>query len=133
MTAPILLLVEDETLIQEMLDTVLAEAGFEIVPAGNGAQALMELESDAARFRAIITDIKLGAGVDGWAVGRRARELVAEMPVIYMSGNSGYEWASMGVPNSVMINKPFAPAQLVTAVSTLITEADAHRTDERQA
>jgi DNA-binding response OmpR family regulator len=122
-----LLLAEDETLFQEMLQTGLADAGFEIVPAGSGTQALAELETDASRFRAVITDINLGQGPDGWAVGRRARELVPEMPVVYMSGHSGHEWASNGVPNSVMIIKPFAPAQLITAISTLITDADTHR------
>jgi DNA-binding response OmpR family regulator len=127
MNAPVLLLAEDETLFQEMLETELVDAGFAIVFAGNGTLALVELESDATRFRAVITDIKLGAGPDGWAVGRRARELVPDMPVVYMSGNSGQEWASKGVPNSVMITKPFAPAQLLTAISTLVTAADTHR------
>jgi DNA-binding response OmpR family regulator len=127
MTTSVLLLVEDETLVQEVLDTALADAGFEIVVAGSGTQALKELESDATRFRAVITDIKLGVGRDGWAVGRRARELVPDMPVVYMSGNSGHEWASKGVPNSVMITKPFVSAQLVTAISTLISEVDTHR------
>jgi DNA-binding response OmpR family regulator len=128
MTTPILLLVENESLVREILDTALADAGFEIVVAGSGTQALTDLESDATRFRAVITDIRLGVGQDGWAVGRRARELVPDMPVVYMSGNSSHEWASKGVPNSVMITKPFAPAQLVTAISTLITEAGTHRT-----
>jgi hypothetical protein len=30
------------------------------------------------------------------------------------------EWASKGVPNSIMLEKPFAPAQLVTAVANLL-------------
>jgi DNA-binding response OmpR family regulator len=127
MITPMLLLVEDEAFVQDVLDTSLADAGFEIVVASSGAQALAELDLDATRFRAVITDIKLGAGQDGWVVGRRARELVPDMPVVYMSGNSGHEWASKGVPNSVMITKPFAPTQLITAVSALITEVDTHR------
>jgi DNA-binding response OmpR family regulator len=128
MTSPILLLVENEVLLQEVLGTALADAGFEIIVAGGATQALIELESDATRFRAVITDIRLGGGQDGWTVGRRARELVPDIPVVYMSGNSAHEWASKGVPNSLMITKPFAPTQLVTAISTLITEADTHRT-----
>jgi DNA-binding NtrC family response regulator len=128
MTTRIVLLVENEALLQEVLGTVLADAGFEIIVAGGATQALTELESDPTRFRAIITDIKLGAGQDGWVVGRRARELIPDMPVVYMSGNSGHEWASKGVPNSVMIAKPFAPAQLVTAILTLIAKVDTHRT-----
>ena len=41
-------------------------------------------------------------------------------PVIYMSGDSAEDWSSQGVPNSIMLSKPFAPAQLVTAVSQVL-------------
>jgi DNA-binding response OmpR family regulator len=120
----LLLLVEDEELIRELLETALSEAGFELTIVANGEQALAELESDAAQFRAVITDIKLGAGPDGWEVGRRAREIIADMPVVYTSGDSAHEWTSKGVPNSIMVAKPFAPAQVITAVSTLLNQAD---------
>lgn len=40
-----------------------------------------------------------------------------ELPVVYVTGDSANAWASQGVPNSVLITKPFAPAQVVTAVS----------------
>jgi hypothetical protein len=36
-----------------------------------------------------------------------------------MSGKDVDDWASKGVPNSIMLAKPFAPAQLVTAISQL--------------
>ena len=128
MEAPVLLLVEDEVLVQEMLATEFTDAGFELVVASNGNRALAELEADAARFKAIVTDIKLGKGPDGWDVARRARELVADMPIIYITGDGTHNWSSKGVPDSVVISKPFAPAQLSTAVATLITAADTHRT-----
>ena len=41
-------------------------------------------------------------------------------PVVYMTGAAADEWASQGVPNSILLQKPFAPAQLVTAVSQLL-------------
>jgi hypothetical protein len=40
-----------------------------------------------------------------------------------MTGTHGEDWASKGVPNSVLLTKPFAPAQLVTAISNLLNEA----------
>jgi len=58
--------------------------------------------------------------VDGWAVARRARKIDPNVPVVYMTGKEAEEWASKGVPNSIMISKPFAQAQLVTAVSQLL-------------
>ena len=128
MEAPLILLIEDEVLIHELLATEFVEAGFEIVAADDGDRAIAELEKDANRFRAVITDIKLGEGPNGWDVARRARELLPDMPVIYITGDSTHEWASKGVPNSVVIAKPFTPTQVSTAVSTLITAADTRGT-----
>ena len=121
-----LFLVEDDALIRDLLEASLTEAGFEVVEVSCGTKALAHFDADAARFRAVITDIRLGAGPDGWAVARRARELVPTMPVVYMSGDSSPEWSSKGVPNSLMVAKPFAPAQIITAVSTLLNAADTH-------
>jgi DNA-binding response OmpR family regulator len=123
-TEAVLFLVEDEFLIQEMVNEALTEAGFKIETASSGTKAIKQLGDDAARFRAVITDIQLGEGPDGWDVAKRARELVHNMPIVYMSGCSEQDWTSKGVPNSVMLGKPFAPAQIVTAVSMLINQAD---------
>jgi DNA-binding response OmpR family regulator len=125
--APTILLVEDEALIVEILTAEFADTGFEVVVASDGNRAIAELDAEAARFKAVVTDIRLGKGPDGWDVGRRARELVSDMSVVYVSGDSTHDWSSKGVPESVVILKPFAPTQLVTAVSTLITAADTRR------
>jgi DNA-binding response OmpR family regulator len=128
MEAPLILLIDDEVLIRELLPTEFADAGFEIVVADDGDGAIVELEKDANRFKAVITDIKLGKGPNGWDVARRARELVADMPIVYLTGDSTHEWSSKGVPDSVVITKPFTSMQVSTAVSTLITAADTRRT-----
>ena len=128
MTRAVVLLVEDEILIADMAETGLSEAGFEVSTVTNGNKALAALEADAARFRAIVTDIRLGKGPDGWAIARRARELVPGLPIVYMTGDSAHEWSSKGVPNSVIIAKPFATAQIVTAVATLLNQADSSPT-----
>jgi DNA-binding response OmpR family regulator len=126
--APTILLVEDEALIEEILAAEFADTGFEVVAASDGNRAIAELDADATRFKAVVTDIRLGEGPDGWDVGRRARELVSDLCVVYISGDSTHDWSSKGVPESVVILKPFAPTQLSTAVSMLITAADTRRT-----
>jgi DNA-binding response OmpR family regulator len=122
-----LLLVDDDALMRDVLTGELDDAGFAVVAVEDGTRALAELDADATRFKAVVTDINIGAGPSGWDVGRRARECVADMPVVYISGASGNEWSAQGVPDSVIITKPFAPAQLITAISMLIAEADKHR------
>jgi hypothetical protein len=37
-----------------------------------------------------------------------------------MTGVAADDWLAEGVPNSILLKKPFAPAQLVTAVSQLL-------------
>jgi CheY-like chemotaxis protein len=120
--AHLLLVVEDDENVQAVMEAGLADHGFELVLAKDGTEAIAELEAGADRFKALITYIRLGKGPDGWLVARRARELVPSLPVIYVSGNSSEEWAAQGVPESLML-QPFVVAQLVTAVTMLMTKA----------
>jgi DNA-binding response OmpR family regulator len=116
------LVVEDEQLIQDLIEDALSEGGFKIVITASGEEAITLLKGDIV-FRAVITDINLIDRLDGWEVARIAREAEPTIPIIYMSGTHGEDWASKGVPNSVLLNKPFAPAQIVTALSNLINAA----------
>jgi DNA-binding response OmpR family regulator len=52
----------------------------------------------------------------------RARAINPGLPVIYITGADAEEWAIQGVPQSVLLSKPFAPAQLVTAVAQLLND-----------
>jgi DNA-binding response OmpR family regulator len=118
---PIILVVEDDQLIQSVVEESLIEGGFDIVIASSGENAVELLDASEGNYRALVTDINLGRGkIDGWRVARHAREIEPNFPVVYMSGKDAGDWASLGVPNSIMLAKPFAPAQLVTAVSQLL-------------
>ncbi|MFD2646306.1 response regulator [Devosia albogilva] len=124
MNTAVLLLAEDEALLLPNLEDALAEGGYDTLVVDNGIKAIEELEKDVARFRGLITDIRMGAGPSGWDVAHRARELSPTIPVIYMTGDSAADWAANGVPHSVLLQKPFAMAQLVTAISQLITQSN---------
>jgi CheY-like chemotaxis protein len=116
----VILLVEDEAFIQDLVELVLQEGGFAVVKASSGDEAMAMLEADKTEFHALVSDINLGRGPTGWAVAKRARELNEHLPVVYVTGGNGHEWASQGVPNSIVVGKPFASAQIVTAVSQLL-------------
>lgn len=115
-----ILVVEDDQLIQAMVEEVLSDGGFESALTASAEEAIALLQADKSTFRAVVTDINLLGELDGWDVGRTAREIDPTMPVVYMTGTHGEEWASKGVPNSVLLGKPFAPAQIVTAISQLL-------------
>jgi DNA-binding response OmpR family regulator len=119
--APVILVIEDDQLIQGVVEEALTEGGFEIGIASSGENAVKMLEASDGKYRALVTDVNLGRDrMDGWEVAKRAREIDPAFPVVYMSGDSADDWGSKGVPNSIMLEKPFAPAQLVTAVSQLL-------------
>ncbi|WOH53784.1 response regulator [Bradyrhizobium sp. sBnM-33] len=79
--------------------------------------------SGSKNDRALVTDVNLKGRLSGWEVARQIREKDPSFPVVYMTGADGNEWASRGVPNSILLQKPFAPAQLVTAVSNLLNRS----------
>ena len=119
---PIILVVEDEPLIGLSLKDSLNEAGYDVRLTETALDALGELESAADALSALVTDIRLGGEQDGWQVARRARELNPSIPIVYMSGDSAIDHASQGVPDSIMVQKPFAAAQIITGVATLMNK-----------
>lgn len=122
--APVLLYVEDEAITLGLVEEALREAGFEVLTASDGHDALARLKADSGILRGLITDINLGDCPDGWEVARNARESIHGLPVVYVSGACEHEWTARGVPNSLMIAKPFAPAQIVVAISSLLVASD---------
>jgi CheY-like chemotaxis protein len=118
----LVLLVEDEPLVVLSLQDALSEDGFAVAASHSGHEALARLNEATPAPSALVTDIRLGAGPDGWEVARKAREAYPEIAVVYMSGDSAADYSSHGVPDSVMLQKPFASAQLVTAISTLLNK-----------
>ena len=124
--APVVVfVVEDDEMVQELLVSALEEGGFAVMVTTSGDEALAILEKDDAPIRAGATDVDLGGPISGWDVAKRAREIHPDMPIVYMTGGHANEWSANGVPNSILLTKPFAPAQIVSAVSQLINAAAA--------
>jgi len=115
-----ILVVEDDQPVQATVEDALSDGGFESSLTASGEEAIGLLQGGRSQFRAVVTDINLLGKIGGWEVARTAREIDPTMPVIYMTGSHAEDWASKGVPNSIMLAKPFAPAQLVTAISNLL-------------
>ncbi|GGI30842.1 response regulator [Bradyrhizobium guangdongense] len=121
----VVLVVEDDALVHDLLGEALVDGGFRVAQASTSTDALAMLEAPEAAYRALVTDINLESGPStGWDIAKRARELNSGLAVVYMTGDSGHQYASNGVPNSIILAKPFAPAQLITAVSRLLNEAE---------
>jgi CheY-like chemotaxis protein len=106
----------DDDLISHLLNcAVLRESGFNVVEVRSYAEACAEIDR-RPRLAALVTDIQLGVGPDGFEIARRARLADPQVAVVYMSGTELPRYASEGVNNSRFIPKPFGPDQLVRAL-----------------
>jgi DNA-binding response OmpR family regulator len=127
--AQLVLIVDDEPIIIELVQCALEDGGFAVQLAYDDDETFAALEKNRGReFAAFVTDVNLGRKRTGWEIGRRARELNPLMPVVYVTGDGAGEYAIHGVPDSSLVPKPFAPAQLVVALAGLITAAQAMAT-----
>jgi CheY-like chemotaxis protein len=117
---PLVLVIEDDPDIQIIVEDALTEGGFEPAIAASGEEAVTLLKSGLIKYRALVTDVILKGRMDGWEVARQSREIDPAFPIVYITGAAVRRWPSRGVPNSILLEKPFAPAQLVTAISQLL-------------
>ena len=115
-----ILLIDDEPNIRRMLGALLRAEGFEVVEAGNGNAALIELEKldpDAA-----FCDLMMPPGPDGLATLEAMRARGLEAPVIMMSGKAQLSDAVRATQLGAFqfLEKPLSPeAVLVTLRSAL--------------
>ena len=101
----VILVIEDDQAIQGVVEDALTEGGFEPAIAASGEEAVTLLKGGQTNYRALVTDINLLGRIDGWEVARQAREIDPDFPVIYITAANADQWASQGVPNSVLLTK----------------------------
>lgn len=123
---PPILVVEDEALIRMDLVESLRNGGFTVEDCSTGPAAIAKIDA-SADLQGLITDIRLGDGADGWQVAHHARRKFPSIAVVYVTGDSAADWVAEGVPNSLILQKPYAEAQLMNAIASLLNEAISQR------
>ncbi|MEY9161633.1 response regulator [Bradyrhizobium japonicum] len=117
----LILVVEDDVPIQEAVRSALMEGGFEADLSSSGEETVALLEAQTGNYRALITDINLQGRFTGWDVQASQGTQCGNSRRLHERGRAD-QWHSHGVPNSLILQKPFAPAQVVTAVSQLLNQ-----------
>jgi CheY-like chemotaxis protein len=116
---PTILVVEDEPLIADVVVWQLEEAGFAVVTASSGDEALA-LISGPQKFDVLFTDIRMPGRTDGWSLAEKARERRPQLPVIYASGYSPHQ--AREVSGSVFLPKPYRAGMLLDALTRVGVE-----------
>ena len=81
---PIVLVVEDEELLQEIVHDALKEGGFDLTTVASGQEAVAMIESGVVKYSALVTDVNLKGPMKGWEIARLVRQIDPAFPVVYM-------------------------------------------------
>jgi PAS domain S-box-containing protein len=108
----LILLADDEQAICELVAGELKEFGYRVLTATNGAEALTLFKQHAGEVRLIITDNSMPV-MNGPQAIVEIRKLRPGIPAILSSGEAGLE----GLDGVIQLDKPFAFAELLAAVS----------------
>ncbi len=114
-----ILLVDDEPAITDNLAPLLRRAGFDVVVAHDGDQALTRLRAGAPDL--VVLDVLL-PGKDGRAVLRQVRQERREVPIILLTqvGESGERAMALEEGADDYLNKPFDPHELVARIRAVL-------------
>jgi CheY-like chemotaxis protein len=118
-----LILLEDDPIILECTQFALTEAGFEVLPAVAGAEAL-QLLTDSPECLAMMIDVRVRDHIDGWEVARRARTARPDISIIYTTTADSLDYARQGVERSILLQKPYTLDRAVSAAGEACQRAD---------
>jgi CheY-like chemotaxis protein len=105
---PTVLVVDDSRLMRRLLTIALQQAGYTVVEASDGAEALRiaDRPNDELSFSAIVLDIML-PGIDGLTVLRYLREHHPRVPILLISTNQTHLAEGQRAGATAVLSKPF--------------------------
>jgi two-component system OmpR family response regulator len=114
-----LLVVEDEEMILELLSGSLRFAGFDVVTAVSGAEALRAVT--ASRPDLVLLDVMLPDG-DGFDVVRRLRSSGPDVPVIFVTARDGVHErvAGLALGADDYVTKPFSLDEVLERIRAVL-------------
>lgn len=115
---PTILIVDDNSLVRSSLAVALEDAGYSVLEAGDGKQALATLAMVSADL--IVMDIRMPV-LDGIEATRQLRKIAefAQIPVIAFSGDTASLQSASNLFDEVL-TKPLLASELIEAVERLL-------------
>jgi DNA-binding response OmpR family regulator len=110
---PAILIVEEDSIHRATVALALSQAGFEVVLADTGAEALTLLD-DGIPFAGLYTDLRLPGHINGWAVGSEFYARWPDKPIVYASAREHSPEMVFRHPG-VILRKPIRPSDLKIA------------------
>ena len=124
-----LIVVDDDDGIRVLLEELLLDRGYDVVTAQNGSEGLDRISREP-RLSLLITDIRM-PGIDGWELARRAREMRADLKILYITGYPGEQHPD-DAPPGPLLRKPWRAGEFYQFIERLVGSDDARRIDPQR-
>jgi two-component system, response regulator PdtaR len=111
------LVVDDEPLVRMFAVEALAEAGYVVLEAGTGDEAL-RIISTGTPLAAVVTDLEMPGTVDGLELARTMEARWPTIPVVVVSGRRLPRVEELPLKASFLA-KPYSPALLISTIAAL--------------
>ena len=119
--AKTILIVDDSASLRQVVNIALTSAGYEVIEAGDGVDALSKL--DGRKIHLIISDVNM-PNMDGITLVKEIKQKADYKftPIIMLTTESQEDKKAQGQAAGARawVVKPFQPAQMLNAVSKLI-------------
>ncbi len=120
------LLVDDEPLLRNLVQVVLTEAGYRVIVASCGKEALALASAPDVEIDLLVTDVVM-PGMSGPQLAGELLRPRPETPVLYMSGYVGNALTDQGLDEgATLLHKPFKPEQLLKLVRDMLDARSRH-------
>ena len=122
--APLILIVDDDSLIRRLCARVLSRAGFTTLAASDGTEAVQQFSDHSGEIAAVLLDLSL-PNERGDTIFYKCHTINPQIPIIMMSGYDKHTVASIFTdPNrspSGYLSKPFMPTDIVELINKKIS------------
>ncbi len=116
-----ILVVEDNEEVRAYVTEVLKDLGYRVRAVGNAEAALTIIEQRKKRLDLLLTDVVM-PGLNGAQLGKRAKEIRPELPILYMTGYTRNAIVHQGRLDEglQLLQKPISQNQLAARVRDLL-------------
>ena len=115
-----ILVVEDDPLVRTIACRTLTDAGFDVVEASDGGQAL-SLMAGHEQIDVVLSDLAM-PGLGGRELAQRLSEIRPGLPVVFMSGYTDDDLTRRGLLDAGIpyLEKPFSPETLARMIREIV-------------
>ena len=114
-----ILVVDDEAVVLKTVTRVLQFAGYNVLSATDGQEAIQLSQSFSDAIHILLTDIMM-PGLDGGQVASIIHETRPETKIVFMSGYCDHFTS----PNTLFIEKPLSVPELLEAIDSVAYRSD---------